>query len=213
MKEYSAFLFDMDGTLVDSEKLKGKALVETCQVFGGHTEVETYKAVMGKSWKEVAAHFFSTTKINPAIEEFNAAFKPLYSEILFQELTTNANAIALLSKLKKSGKKIGVVSSAFSWMVKQILMQLKLTHFFDITIAQEDVSKHKPDPEAYLLALKKFSLPASEVLVFEDSHSGILAANNAGCDTIAFQHDFNKSHDFSLANEIISDFNDFPKLN
>lgn len=200
----------MDGTLVDSEKLKGKALIETCSQFGGITDVDTYKAVMGKSWEEVAAHFFSVTNINPAIEEFNTKFKPIYKEILFRELSTNSGAINLLSDLKNQGKKIGVVSSAFSWMVKQILLQLELSKFFDIVITQEDVTKHKPDPEAYLLALKEFSLPASKVLVFEDSHSGILAANKAGCDTIAFQHDFNLRHDFSLAKKIISDFKEYP---
>jgi HAD superfamily hydrolase (TIGR01509 family) len=209
MKKYSAYLFDMDGTLVDSEKLKGKALVQTCSQFGGITDVDTYKAVMGKSWEEVAAHFFSVTNINPAIEEFNSKFKPIYKEILFRELSTNSGAINLLSDLKNQGKKIGVVSSAFSWMVKQILLQLELSKFFDIVITQEDVTKHKPDPEAYLLALKEFSLPASKVLVFEDSHSGILAANKAGCDTIAFQHDFNLRHDFSLAKKIISDFKEY----
>jgi HAD superfamily hydrolase (TIGR01509 family) len=151
MKNYSAYLFDMDGTLVDSEKLKGKALVETCAYFGGTTIVDTYKAVMGKSWEEVASHFFSVTQINPPIDKFNAKFKPIYQEILFQELTTNPNAVELLSQLKKRGKKIGVVSSAFSWMVNQVLDQLQLTQFFDVVITQENVTKHKPDPEAYLL--------------------------------------------------------------
>ncbi len=45
MKDYSAYLFDMDGTLVDSEKLKGMALVKTCSLFGGTAELDDYKAV------------------------------------------------------------------------------------------------------------------------------------------------------------------------
>ena len=209
LKNYSAYLFDMDGTLVDSEKLKGKALVKTCNLFGGITTTDTYKAVMGKSWEEVAACFFEKAQINPAIEEFNAEFKPIYREILFNELATNPNAIELLTWLKNNGKKIGVVSSAFSWMVKQILTQLELTHFFDVVISQEDVSKHKPDPEAYLLALEKFALPASKVLVFEDSESGLIAAHKAKCDTVAFRHEFNINHDFSGAIQIISDYHEF----
>jgi HAD superfamily hydrolase (TIGR01509 family) len=209
MKNYSAYLFDMDGTLVDSEKLKGKALVKTCNLFGGTIDVDTYKAVMGKSWEEVASHFFEKAQINPAMEEFNSEFKPIYQEILFHELSTNPNAVELLSQLKNRGKKIGVVSSAFAWMVNQVLSQLNLTHFFDLVITQENVTKHKPDPEAYLLALEKLSLPASEVLIFEDSESGLTAAQKANCDSVAFRHEFNMNHDFSTATKVISDFNEF----
>lgn len=198
----------MDGTLVDSEKLKGKALVKTCSIFGGTTHIGIYKIVMGKSWEEVATFFFEKAQINPAIEEFNAEFKPIYKEILFHELATNPNAVELLFLLKKTGKRIGVVSSAFSWMVNQVLSQLELCEYFDVIITQENVAKHKPDPEAYLLALEKLSLPASEVLIFEDSESGLIAAQKANCDSVAFQHEFNINHDFSLATQVISDYNE-----
>ena len=48
INSYSAYLFDMDGTLVDSEKLKGEALVTTCHLFGGVANIDTYKEVMGE---------------------------------------------------------------------------------------------------------------------------------------------------------------------
>jgi HAD superfamily hydrolase (TIGR01509 family) len=83
---------------------------------------------------------------------------------------------------------------------------LHLTGFFDIVVAKEHVTRHKPDPECYLLALERLSLPASEVLVLEDSNSGLLAAHHAHCDSVAFRHEFNQSHDFGLAIREISDF-------
>lgn len=209
MKSYSAYLFDMDGTLVDSEKLKGQALIETCSFFGGEAVLEDYKAVMGKSWEKVASYFFEKAQISPAIAEFNKEFKPIYQDLLFHNLDTNPNVVKLLLQLKRKGKKIGVVSSAFAWMVNQVLSQLELTQFFDVVITKEDVTKHKPDPEAYLLALEKLALPASELLIFEDSESGLIAAQKANCDSVAFQHEFNTKHDFSLATQVISDFNEF----
>lgn len=209
MKDYSAYLFDMDGTLVDSEKLKGLALVKTCSLFGGTAELDDYKAVMGKSWEHVVEYFFEISQIEPEMKQFNAEFKPIYQELLFQKLATNSNAVKLLSDLKNKGKKIGVVSSAFGWMVSQILSQLELTHFFDIVICKEQVTRHKPDPEAYLLALEMLSFQGTDVLVFEDSNSGLIAAQKANCDSVAFRHDFNINHDFSLAIQEISDFNEF----
>lgn len=209
IKDYKAYLFDMDGTLVDSEKLKGRSLVETCILFGGKVHVDTYKTVMGESWENVAAYFFEKAQISPDIVKFNSEFKRIYQQMLFQELTTNKNVVELLTYLKKKNKKIGVVSSAFGWMVHQILAQLNLRDFFDIVVTKEHVSKHKPDPEAYLLALEKLSVSGSAVLVFEDSNSGLIAAQKAKCDSVAFLHDFNLNHDFSIAVQVISDFSEF----
>ena len=208
VKNYSAYLFDMDGTLVDSEKLKGKALAETCILLGGKVEIDVYKAVMGQSWEYVASHFFEKAGIEPKIEEFNLKFKSIYQELLFKELIPNLNSVALLTKLKAKGKRMGLVSSATKWMVDQILLQLNLTEYFEFVISKEHVTNHKPHPEAYLLALEKLSLPSSEVLIFEDSEAGLIAASKANCDSIAFQHEFNANHDLSLAIETISDFNE-----
>lgn len=209
MRIYTAYLFDLDGTLVDSEKIKGKALVETIRLFGGEVDVSTYKTVMGERWEFVANHFFSIAKIKPEIEDFNSAFKLVYQELLLKELNPNPNVVELLIKLKAQRKILGVVSSASGWMVNQVLSQLELSDFFEFVITKEQVTRHKPDPEAYLLALKMLSLPSSEVLIFEDSNAGLKAARNANCDSVAFKHEFNSNHDLSLAIQIISDFNEF----
>ena len=209
MKNYTAYLFDLDGTLVDSEKLKGKALAETCSLFGGKVDVNIYKTVMGERWLNVTNHFFTMAKIDPNIEEFNAEFKKIYQELLLKELTPNPNVEELLFKLKEKRKKMGVVSSGADWMVDQVLSQLGLSEFFEIVISKEQVKKLKPDPESYLLALEKLSLPSSEVLIFEDSNAGLIAARNANCDVVAFKHEFNANHDLSLAIQTISDFSEF----
>lgn len=208
-KEYTAYLFDMDGTLVNSEKLKGLALAETCKLFGGHVAVDVYKAVMGESWEKVRGHFFFEARINPDTESFDRKFKHIYQELLNDELEPNLNVVQLLTELKKQEKKLGLVSSAFSWMVEQVLGRVHLTGFFDVVISKEQVTKHKPDPEGYLVALDKLGLPGTEVLVFEDSFAGLTAAHKANCDVVAFRHEFNVPHDFSLALGVISDYNEF----
>jgi len=198
----------MDGTLVDSERLKGKALSETCKLFGGVADINIYKTVMGEKWEIVTSHFFRIAKISLDFEDFNTNFKVIYQDLLRKELKTNPNAIELLKHLKTKGKKLGLVSSASEWMVNHVLKQLKLSHFFDIVICKEQVSKHKPDPEPYLLALKELGLPSSEVLIFEDSNAGLIAAQKANCDAVAFRHEFNTNNDLSLSIKIISDYNE-----
>lgn len=209
MINYTAYLFDMDGTLVNSEKIKGKALAETCSRFGGEVDVNIYKTVMGRNWEFVTDHFFKMAKIQPDIEDFNTEFKLIYEQLLQKELASNPNALELLIKLKSKGKRLGLVSSASRWMVDHIIDQLELSDFFEVVITKENVLKHKPDPEAYLLALKKMGLPSTEVLIFEDSYSGLVAASKANCDSIAFEHEFNINHDLSLALQVISDYKEF----
>ena len=179
---------------------------EACKHFGGHVSADVYKSVMGESWENVRGHFFATARINPNVESFEKKFKDLYQELLRNELEPNPNVVQLLTKSKKQEKKLGLVSSAAGWMVEQVLELLNLTGFFDVIISREQVTKHKPDPEAYFVALRNLGLQGPDVLVFEDSFAGVTAAHNANCDVVAFRHDFNLTHDFSMAIQVISDY-------
>ena len=70
LMSYKVYLFDMDGTLVASEQLKGEALVQTCKSFGGNAQVEDYKLVMGQSFESVRDHFCQVANINPESHDF-----------------------------------------------------------------------------------------------------------------------------------------------
>jgi HAD superfamily hydrolase (TIGR01509 family) len=206
IKKYSAFLFDMDGTLVDSERLKGQALSDTCKLFGGIADVNVYKDVMGETWINVANHFFTKANISPNIDDFNAKFRIRYQQLLSEQLQPNRNVVPLLMKIKESGIKCGLVSSASQWMVNHAVDQLNLSEYFDIIICKEHVTHHKPHPEAYLKAISELNLNPEDVLIFEDSNAGLIAAENANCDAIAFRHSFNINNDFKTALKIITDF-------
>ena len=208
MKDYSAYLFDMDGTLVDSERLKGLSIAETCRLFGGEVDVDVYKAVMGEKWERVTGHFFQNAGIDPDREEFNKVFRKIYEKHLLEELTPNRNAEKLLIRLKAEGKKTGLVSSASGWMVEHVLEQLGLKDYFDVVVFKEHVTKHKPEPDSYLLAIKNLGVKPDEVLIFEDSKVGLMAAKRAGCDAVAFRHEFNVNNDLSMAVKVIDDFDE-----
>lgn len=203
----------MDGTLVNSEKLKGLALSKTCRLWGGRADVDAYKTVMGENWEKVRNHFFEEAHIKPNTESFDREFKRICQELLADKLEPNPNVVQLLSELKNQGKKLGLISSAFNWMVEQVLMQVNLIGFFDIVISKEQVTQHKPHPEAYRIALEKLGLQGPEVLVFEDSFAGVTAAHKANCDVVAFRHEFNIKHDFSQSIQEISDYNEFTLFN
>ncbi len=193
---------------MDSEVLKSRSLAETCRLFGGEVDIDVYKAVMGEKWEIVTAHFFRNAGIVPDTKKFNEEFRKIYQKYLWNELEPNKNAVLLLKQLRSAGKKTGLVSSASGWMVEHVLEQLGLSEYFDVIVFKEHVTKHKPEPDSYLLATAKLKLPADEVLIFEDSHVGLIAAGRAGCDAVAFKHEFNVNNDLSMAVKVISDFNE-----
>ncbi|MCP4178163.1 MAG: HAD family phosphatase [bacterium] len=206
MKNYKGYIFDLDGTLVESEELKGLALAETCNLYGRHVTSEIYKKVMGENWDIVTNYFFTEANISPKIHEFNNNFKLKYEQLLNENLSPTDGILLYLKKLSKTGSKLGLVSSAAKWMVNNILTKFEMNNLFEVVIAQEDVTKHKPDPEPYMLALKRLNLRPENVLVFEDSTAGLKAAFNAGCDVIAIKHNFNALNDLSLSQKQIKSF-------
>lgn len=203
---FKAYLFDLDGTLAASEGLKGRALAAACVACGGIADPNLYVDVMGEDWPTVTNHFFRNTKIAPDVHEFNEKFRAVYLQMLDQEAALTSGGFELISRAKEHGIKIGLVSSAAPWMVEKVLAKLRLDEAFDVVITQEDVSRHKPDPEAYLLALKRLRMRPNDVLVFVDSRAGLQAAMAAGCRCVAVRHDFNVNHDLSGAIATIGDF-------
>jgi len=208
VKEYQAILFDMDGTLVNSEPLKGLALSLACKDYGCDVDVNIYQEVMGENWSIVTEHFFKHGNISPDLTAFNQHFRSHYERLLAEDLNLNAGALEYIEHLKLSGKRCGVVSSAATWMVDHILAALNLSGLFEVIIAKEHVCKHKPDPEAYQLALTQLGIAAEDTLIFEDSSAGVEAGVASGCDVIAIAHNFNAQNDLSKAIKVIESYDE-----
>ncbi|ERM60945.1 HAD family hydrolase [Vibrio cyclitrophicus] len=203
---HDAFIFDMDGTLVNSEPLKGMALARACEDYGSIVDYRIYQNVMGMKWERVVQYFFENCGIAPNLEEFNAKFKEHYRLIILKDLTLNEGVEKLLKQIQYSGKQCAVVTSAQSWMTDQILKAFDLAHLFDLVITKEHVAMHKPDPESYLLALSRLDVSANKTVIFEDSTPGLQAGLASGCEVIAIRHAFNQNNDFLGASRIIDNF-------
>jgi HAD superfamily hydrolase (TIGR01509 family) len=203
-----AYLFDLDGTLAASEFLKARALAQTCASYGAKANHLIYADVMGEDWPTVTGYFVKRYDLRPALDEFNDRFRGFYLDLIEAEVTETRGAIQFVLESRNSGIKTGVVSSAATWMVEKVLAKLGLQKAFDLVITQEDVMRHKPDPEAYLLALSQLRVSGNDTLVFEDSSAGIKAAKAADCHCIAVRHAFNGKHDFSGALHQIDSFSE-----
>lgn len=210
-------LFDLDGTVADTERLKAKAISRAIAHFGGAVSEELYKEWMGKSWEVVTTAFFEAAGVGVTLKEFDPIFREHYLKLLEEELREHNSFSSFAKFLKSRGTRMALVSSGVPWMIQKTLTQLNIASFFEVIVSADDVLKHKPDPEPYLQALAKLGAApfergaalnqsVADAVVFEDSESGFLSAHRAGLRVYGVKHPFNASHDFSLCAGIFKSF-------
>ncbi len=179
---YTAYLFDFDYTLADSSRG-----IVTCfrnvldrRQFTGITD-EAIKRTIGKTLKE---SFSILTGV--ADPELLASMQKEYS--VEADIHMNANTVlfpetvTVLTKLKKQGVKIGIVSTKFHFRIQSYLKDYFPNDFFDVIIGGEDVESHKPSPEGIFLALDRLNCTPEKTLYIGDSEVDAETAQAAGID-------------------------------
>ena len=207
-----AMMFDLDGVVVQSEKLKAQAYAMTVQRLRGLSEpdpraIEAYRTIVGAS-REVAAQFvidqldlepdlrplmkkYGVSEPWQALTEMRTA---IYNEMVADPQVLRDNqwphTIGLLRLAKESGCRTGLATSSQREMTLHALRALDLERSLDLVLTREDVQKPKPDPEIYLLAARKLEVSPVDCLVVEDSPNGVRAGVAAGMNVIAFATPF-----------------------
>jgi HAD superfamily hydrolase (TIGR01509 family) len=194
-------LFDLDGTLANTEVLKAQGLSLAVRQFGGFVAPGVYKNVMGQSWEAVTGKFFERANIQVPSKEFDPVFREIYTSLI-DSLEPNLETEKLIHSLKSKNYQLGLVSSAAPWMIEKILSRLNFKNVFDSIVGGDDVKNHKPDPEAYLVVLQKLNADIKFTIAFEDSESGFKAANAANLKVYGIRHEYNEGHDFSLCAQV-----------
>jgi HAD superfamily hydrolase (TIGR01509 family) len=186
-------IFDMDGTLIDMEKANYKMYKKTIRkIYCLNISLLDWKKMFkGRRPQDSVVDFLKSKGIKKGFnfKKFKQVANPIKRNIVFSELNNHAKILAGASEFlkhlaKDKKKKLALVTSTAAVFVKPILIQFKISEYFDLILTGESVSKGKPDAEVYLKALQALDLPNSDCLVFEDSESGIKAALTAGIDCI-----------------------------
>lgn len=182
-KMLTAILFDLDGTLVNTDPLHYQTWLEVLQEYEIEIDQEFYKARI-------------SGRLNPLIVQdllpelsFEAG-KQLadYKEAKFRKiglsLTPVAGLLDLVTWIDNHKLKKALVTNAPRENVNFLLEVLKLANYFDEVILAEEAIAGKPDPAPYKLALNQLGISTKETIAFEDSVSGIQSAVGAGIYTI-----------------------------
>ncbi len=209
-----AVIFDLDGTLVQTERLKALSYARAVAELrpGAFTEqdvVEAFRAVVGRSRDEVAVALMARFALHEAaqarVSEFgvSAPWQVLvqlrlryYEALLADPEVLRASQwphnVALLHAARQMGCKTGLASMSHCDQVRRVLKVLALEDAFDFIATRDDVEHGKPDPEIYLLVARQLNVAPRECLVVEDSPVGVRAAASAGMDVIAVTTPFTR---------------------
>jgi HAD superfamily hydrolase (TIGR01509 family) len=207
-----ALLFDLDGTLVETDSLHFVIWQDFLRVHGVEIDRQSYKAkISGRLNPDIVADLLPQLSLEQQAEfiwrkeaEFRQRADALHALPGVMEILNWATAQNL---------KIAVVSNAPRENAEFMLRALHLETAFQAIILGDDLPRGKPDPLPYQEALRQFNLTSAEAIVFEDSPSGIRSAVGAGIFTvgIASTHDPDSLYQLG-ANLVVSDFTD-PQLN
>ncbi|MGB3298227.1 MAG: HAD family phosphatase [Phormidesmis sp.] len=179
-----AIIFDLDGTLTDSDRVHFRVFQEIFARHGIELDKKSYREKI--SGRQNAAILIDFLPDLPAAESeaFSARKEATFRALAAGNLEPLPGLLDLLSQLKKQGLAAAVVTNAPPENAAFMLSELWLSEAFHPIIIGDELPRGKPDPLPYQTALDKLGITADEAIAFEDSRAGITSATAAGIKTI-----------------------------
>lgn len=226
-KQLKALIFDCDGVLVDTERDGHRVAFNKAFAKKGYNiewDVELYKELLKVAGgKERMRHYFDQTRWPEDVTDKDSLIKELHklkTDLFMQiiesgELPLRPGAARLVDEAIAENVGLAVCSTANERAVNLVVEKLLgpgRKAKFDLILAGDVVSKKKPDPEIYNLALQRLDLKPNECVVIEDSRNGLLAAKTAGIYCVITTNSYTKDEDFTEADVVVSELGDLPNV-
>ncbi len=203
-----AVLFDMDGTLVDSENLHYHNLVDVCKNYGYEFTTKDDDAFLGTSMTYIFEHLKDRFVNPPSFEQFKEDNISLFEQVV-EEKHLFKGVKAALDDLKAKKIPLSVVTNGEEKAAKVALTKTNIWDYFDKIITASDVKNAKPHPEPYLQAADFLNVDIKDCMVIEDSPAGIEAGIKAGAYVTAITTSV-PSEKLKKAHKIVESFSEIP---
>ncbi|MFM2588120.1 HAD family hydrolase [Vibrio sp. TBV020] len=182
--KYQAAIFDMDGLLLDTERVCMRVFKQACQTQNLPFYEDVYLSIIGRNSAGIEQIF--RTAYGDDLERLHNEWKTNYQAIVnHQAIPVKSGVIELLTWLRANNIPTAVATSTHKEVAINKLELAGLTKFFDSLTCGCEVSNGKPDPEIYLLAAERLGVEPKHCLAFEDSNNGVLSS--VGANMITFQ--------------------------
>lgn len=193
IRKFRALIFDVDGTMAETEELHRRAFNESFEHFDlkWYWDADLYRSLLAVTGgKERIAHFQERhsddgTKLSTArIEELHRFKTARYADLLAGGGCPLRQGVAeIIAEARKRAQLLAIATTTSRDNVDALLaltLGSSWKHLFHVVVAGEDVARKKPAPDAYLKVLDVLGLSSSSCIAFEDSRNGLLAAQAAG---------------------------------
>jgi HAD superfamily hydrolase (TIGR01509 family) len=179
-----AVIFDMDGTLLETEAVHRDAFARTGQALGWPLSEELLLSMVGihrdENERMLAAH------LGPdfPLARFYADSDALFEAAVEAGIPLRPGAELILAHLAQSDIPMAIATSTAAPLAQQRLERMGLLRYFDVVVTRSDVEHPKPHPQPYLLAAQRLGVDPAHVVAVEDSHAGVRSALAAGMATV-----------------------------
>lgn len=212
-REYDGYLFDLDGTLVDTAPDLAAAL-NYCMTQLDLTPVDIS---LTRHWVGHGARMLISQALNhhgisdeQTIDRMLPVFLDHYGENLAEHSEIYPGVTATLAALQERGARLAVVTNKMAKLSEPLLEQIGLTQYFDLIVCGDTASAPKPDPAPIFYCLARLELTATQALFVGDSNTDVLAANGAGMPVICVRDGYNHGVDVTTlaVDGVIDRFNE-----
>ena len=207
--QIKAILFDMDGVVVDSEKLYSQSEKKLLAQYGVKFDQSDWYYIKGCTEKQFYDLVYKKFNINIPRDQLIDKGRNFLKNIFTQKLDY-MNGFNEIHSIFKKQYKLALVTSTGPELVNHIDSLLSIYKKFDVVITSNDTTIHKPQPEPYLIAMDRLQLQPNQCIIFEDSIQGIKAGKAAGSYVIALEGSLEKEV-LTEADLIIPSFYDLIK--
>lgn len=211
----SAFIFDLNGTMIDDMDFHLKVWTEILNKDLGAdlTEAEVRKNMYGKN-HELLERVFGKSRFTLAeADKISREKEDRYQALYRPHLKLIEGLPAFLQRAYEKNLPMAIGSAAIPYNIDFVLDELDIKHYFKSIVSANDVDLSKPHPETFLKAANQLNVPSVDCVVFEDAPKGVEAAFNAGmqCVVITTLHEEHEFQGFSNIRGFIKDYTD-PRL-
>jgi HAD superfamily hydrolase (TIGR01509 family) len=203
-----AFLFDLDGTLVDSERENIESVVLAARRHGAELSAEERQFIIGHSWNEIyemiARNHALRVPMPQLVAEAVAEKRALVAASGHRALPGALNAIRRFARTSK----LAVVTGSSTAEARDSLVGIGISDDVTVLVAAEDYARGKPAPDPYAQAIARLGVRAARSIAIEDATPGILSARAAGAHVIAVRAGNFAGYDLSPADAVVDTLDD-----
>lgn len=202
-------VFDLDGLLVDSERVQALSFNVALAPHGVVLDDEAFGRLVGFSTRR---NFEDLARLHPAlaphIASIHAAKDRAYRDLVDAEMRPMPGAVDLVRRLASAGIPIAVASSSPRVDVVACLRRIGVLDVLSTVSPGDEVAHPKPAPDVYLRAVGMLGLPGSRCVAIEDAGAGVDAAKAAGMACVAVPNRYTLGNDFGRADAVVSSLED-----